>query len=306
MRPDLPCSIDNTVFYNTDFGNFEDCRFEFPEGKYRYGYRLCTASGIFPQTDAKKAHSRTDLVFSGLFFASAPHATAPAVLRIEWFLYKAGCSKVLRSPCGLTCVNCARFKGYPLPIRPIYMRDGLDPPLLTNTHSHPRIHRPTQPNARQNCAANPYDQIEHGNDCPGELPRCVAWAAARCDANSECHSFAIRTNGVDCPTSTANASSHYMLMRLGTKSTVPNHQWLAFTKPGPPGPFPPGPPPAPGPRPHPMPPGPAPSGVPVESDCAIRRLALECECGTAADHNPHPIAARHSGASVALWAGIAS
>ena len=197
-------------------------------------------------------------------------------------------------------------KGYSLPIRPIYMRDGLDPPLLTNTHSHPRIHRPTQPNARQNCAANPYDQIEHGNDCPGELPRCVAWAAARCDANSECHSFAIRTNGVDCPTSTANASSHYMLMRLGTKSTVPNHQWLAFTKPGPPGPFPPGPPPAPGPRPHPMPPGPAPSGVPVESDCAIRRLALECECGTAADHNPHPIAARHSGASVALWAGIAS
>ena len=149
MRPDLPCSIDNTVFYNTDFGNFEDCRFEFPEGKYRYGYRLCTASGIFPQTDAKKAHSRTDLVFSGLFFASAPHATAPAVLRIEWFLYKAGCSKVLRSPCGLTCVNCARFKGYPLPIRPIYMRDGLDPPLFRDSARRRRRRRQSPPQAEK-------------------------------------------------------------------------------------------------------------------------------------------------------------
>ena len=121
-----------------------------------------------------------------------------------------------------------------------------------------------------NCAGAPL-QLTHGF-CPTNMTHlgaCVGFVAGLCNAASQCHSIALEASGSTCSTA-APKGFHYQLFTLGTGGVVANNQWIAYTKAGGP-PIPPPSPPAP-----PAPPAPPHSPpVPKESDCAIRRLALE-------------------------------
>ena len=126
------------------------------------------------------------------------------------------------------------------------------------------------PSRGKNCAVEHHVGVGHGS-CTENLnfTACVAAIAKKCTNTSGCVSFSLRISGADCVVPYHRQSINFQLFNIGgNASTVSNNDWLSFTMPNSPTPPPPPAPPAP----H---PNPSPAGIPANSDCAIRRLALK-------------------------------
>ena len=98
--------------------------------------------------------------------------------------------------------------------------------------------------AHCSCAAN----VGSGDCTSGNVVECITNATAFCDANVHCRSVAVRTNGC----AAGSTLMHWQAFRFGgNNAAVPNSDWTAYTKSGPPAPPAPSPPPPPPPPPRP-------------------------------------------------------
>ena len=142
------------------------------------------------------------------------------------------------------------------------------PPAPSGFQSFP-AHCIGYPERGKDCAVDHHVGVGHGS-CAKDLnlTACAANIAKQCHNTPDCYSFALRASGASCRPRKDDAISFQLFNIGGNASAVHNDDWLSYTMPGSPAPGPPKPPKPP------SPPSPN-SGIPVHSDCAVRRLALE-------------------------------
>lgn len=112
--------------------------------------------------------------------------------------------------------------------------------------------------------------------CTATTADCVVHGSSNCSADPHCHSFSVRS---DCSTQSGAPPIRWMSHREGCNSTVPNQQWVTYSRLGAP-PCPPAPPPTP-----PAPPTPPPLLPTWNPTWDMMRSTMLYTCNHSGFHN---------------------